>query len=98
MVQPVKGEAAEEALLFAHVVVHANVESLRGCGIQTRKQKLFKCRSGLNPKWRIGIVALGKWIELLRDWIEGEVNTGGRVDIAGKYVVPGNSCRVPARG
>lgn len=40
--QPVKGEAGEEALLFALVVVHANVESLRGYGVQTWKLKVVQ--------------------------------------------------------
>src|ERR1700687_2714845 len=34
------GEAGEEALLFAHVVLEASVESVRLCGIQTWNMKV----------------------------------------------------------
>ena len=58
--QPGKGKAGEEALLFALVVVHANVESLRGYGIQTRKLIVVQVFiRGRIASGGIGIVAFG---------------------------------------
>ena len=34
--KPIKGETAEDALLLAFVVIHANVKPLRGCGVHAR--------------------------------------------------------------
>ena len=82
--QPVEGEARKEALLFARVIVHANVELLRGCGVQARKIKVVSGRSSVRgsiARRSVGIIALGKLGEKLqRDGIRvGNLVAGKRL-------------------